>query len=61
MKKYKVAPFICKQGALLGGKGICKRIDGLLRDGECGRGKINLHRDVFMAVWSECLLMNKTK
>lgn len=43
----------------MGGKGLCERIDGLSRDGECVREEINLHRDVFMAIWSECFLMKK--
>lgn len=61
MKKYKVAPFICEQRTLMGGKGLCERIDGLSRDDGCVREEINLHRDVFMAIWSECLLMKKTE
>lgn len=45
----------------MGEKELCERIDGLSRDGECVREEINLHRDVFMAIWSECLLMKKTE
>lgn len=45
----------------MGEKELCERIDGLSRDDGCVREEINLHRDVFMAVWSECLLMKKTE
>lgn len=45
----------------MGGKVMCKRVDGLSRDGECVRREINLHRDVFVAIWSESLLMKKTE
>lgn len=33
------------RGHLWGEKGICEKIDGLSRDGECVRGEIKLHRE----------------